>query len=448
MTCGKCHENVKQTYLRSVHGTAALEGKRESPVCTDCHGEHSITAVKLAASKVFPSHIPGTCGQCHGAEYIATRYDLPRRVVETYMDSFHGLALRAGGLSVANCASCHGAHDILPPTDPRSSVNKANLAQTCGKCHPNIGTRLTTTWIRIHAPPGAAEGKPWIVNLVVRLYIIFIVGVIGAMVLHNALDYFAKLRAHFRLTRTVGGEIRFSRLARAQHITLLVLFALLTYTGFVHKFPEAWWSWPFRTIPEGNAIRALIHRISGLLFIGLMIAHGVGMLATQGGRSELRELMLRRKDWTDFWATVAFNLGRRNSLPQRARFNYVEKSEYWALLWGAGIMSLTGVMLMATELVLRWLPKVVLDLAQVIHYYEAVLAALAILVWHFYAVIFDPHEYPMNPAWLILTKRSAHAPDAPAPDALPPDPDSAAVDQPSGVAVSGSSSALDRTEVL
>jgi hypothetical protein len=105
-------------------------------------------------------------------------------------------------------------------------------------------------------------------------------------------------------------------------------------------------------------------------------------------------------------------------------------------------------MLMATELVLRWLPKVVLDLAQVIHYYEAVLAALAILVWHFYAVIFDPHEYPMNPAWLILTKRSAHAPDAPAPDALPPDPDSAAVDQPSGVAVSGSSSALDRTEVL
>ena len=72
-------------------------------------------------------------------------------------------------------------------------------------------------------------------------------------------------------------------------------------------------------------------------------------------------------------------------------------------------MIVTGGMLVFTETVLRWWPKVWHDVAQVIHYYEALLATLAIVVWHFYWVIFDPKEYPMNPAWLI-GKRASHPP--------------------------------------
>ncbi|MBI2094535.1 MAG: hypothetical protein HYT88_07460, partial [Candidatus Omnitrophica bacterium] len=97
-TCGKCHENIKQTYQRSVHGAAVKAGKRDAPVCTDCHGEHSITAVKEATSKVFPSHIPETCGQCHAAERVITKYQLPAHVLETYMESFHGLSLQLGSV--------------------------------------------------------------------------------------------------------------------------------------------------------------------------------------------------------------------------------------------------------------------------------------------------------------------------------------------------------------
>jgi hypothetical protein len=67
-------------------------------------------------------------------------------------------------------------------------------------------------------------------------------------------------------------------------------------------------------------------------------------------------------------------------------------------------MIVTGAMLVFTETVLRLWPKVWNDVAQVIHYYEALLATLAILVWHFYWVIFDPKEYPMNPSWLIGKK--------------------------------------------
>jgi hypothetical protein len=88
-------------------------------------------------------------------------------------------------------------------------------------------------------------------------------------------------------------------------------------------------------------------------------------------------------------------------------------------MWGSVVMVITGIMLVFSEALVRMWPKVVQDLAKVFHFYEAVLATLAIVVWHAYWTIFDPHEYPMNPAWLIGKKAShaghaaAHAPEAP-----------------------------------
>jgi cytochrome b subunit of formate dehydrogenase len=83
----------------------------------------------------------------------------------------------------------------------------------------------------------------------------------------------------------------------------------------------------------------------------------------------------------------------------------MEKAEYWALVWGGAVMAITGVALWATNWMLAWLPKSVLDFATAVHFYEAVLATLAVFVWHFYAVIFDPDVYPMDTAW--LTGRSS-----------------------------------------
>jgi cytochrome b subunit of formate dehydrogenase len=409
-TCGKCHENVRQTYQRSVHGTAAASGIRDAPVCTDCHGEHTIQAVREATSKVAPSHIPETCGQCHGAERIAARYEMSPRVVETYMKSFHGLAMQFGGLTVANCASCHGFHDILPSKDALSSVNPKNLPQTCGKCHPGIGTRLATGRLRIHDLPGAAKGKPWIVNLIARIYIVLIVVTIAGMLVHNALDYVHKARNHVRWAKTQDGEPRLSRWMRVQHYLLIVLFVLLAYTGFVHKFPDAFWSWPFRAMESGGYLRGMIHRVCGWLFAGLVGVHVVTAFGTQSGRAELKLMWLRFHDLKDVLVTLAYNLGLRKTPPPPRKWTYVEKAEYWALMWGSVVMIVTGAMLIFTETVLRLLPKVWHDVAQVIHFYEALLATLAIVVWHFYWTIFDPKEYPMNPAWLI-GKKAPHAPE-------------------------------------
>ena len=89
----------------------------------------------------------------------------------------------------------------------------------------------------------------------------------------------------------------------------------------------------------------------------------------------------------------------RREKPKYGRFNYAEKAEYWALVWGTALMGLTGVMLWAKVWVGNTLARWWVDIATAVHFYEAILATLAIVVWHFYQVFLDPDVYPMNWAW-------------------------------------------------
>lgn len=428
-TCGRCHENVERTYVHSVHGMAVTEGVRDAPVCTDCHGEHTIFAVSLPESSVSLEHVPETCAQCHAARRITTQYQLAPDVMSTYVESFHGLALKGGNPTVANCSSCHGVHDILPSSDPMSSVNPQELPQTCGRCHPGIGTRLAAEFFKIHAPKGPREDKPWIVNLVSIAYIVLIVATIGGMWLFVALDYWRKSRAHVRAVKAdPGAEVRLTPSMRWQHLILTVLFVALAYTGFVHAFPDAFFSWPFRAMPNGNALRSSLHRISGWAFVVFFTAHAAALILGRAGRAHARALWFSRDDVNDVIAQLLHNLGRRQDGPPRRRWNYAEKAEYWALVWGSVVMIITGIMRIYSEAMLRLWPKVWSDVAQVVHYYEAVLATLAILVWHAYWVVFDPAEYPMNPSWLIGTRASqhAHAPDSTQAGDAPEEPEATA----------------------
>lgn len=414
-TCGRCHENVERTYIHSVHGKALSEGVRDTPVCTDCHGEHGIMAVASPESRVSFANVPETCAQCHAARRIVTQYQLPPDVMSTYVQSFHGLALKGGNATVANCASCHGVHDILPSSDPMSSVNPKDLPQTCGRCHPGIGTRLAADFFKIHAPPGRHEEKPWIVNTVTLIYIVVIVLTIGGMAMFVALDYGRKARDHVRAVEACPtAEERLTPSMVRQHLVLTVLFVALVYTGFVHRFPDAFFSWPFKVIPDGNVMRGALHRIFGWAFVVFFTVHLWGLVGTARGRAHARALWMRWQDVKDTLAQLRYNLGLKTATPPpHRRWNYAEKAEYWALVWGSVVMVITGIALVFTEAMLRLWPKVWHDLAQVIHFYEAVLATLAILVWHAYWVIFDPKEYPMNPAWLIGTRmpHAAHSPE-------------------------------------
>ncbi|HTF23023.1 MAG TPA: hypothetical protein VK937_03780, partial [Candidatus Limnocylindria bacterium] len=98
-----------------------------------------------------------TCGRCHADARLTRLYDLPADRVPSYADSYHGLALREGSLTTANCASCHGVHDILRSSDPRSTVNAANLAKTCGQCHTGVNEKFAIGPVHFRIATGPAH---------------------------------------------------------------------------------------------------------------------------------------------------------------------------------------------------------------------------------------------------------------------------------------------------
>ncbi len=429
--CGSCHAQVLQHYQESIHGQALARGVVDVPVCTTCHHAHLILAPGNPHSSVYPTHIPETCGQCHGNVRLSREYGLPTNRLLTYDASFHGMMSKEGSITVANCASCHGVHLILPSSDPRSSINPKNLPKTCGKCHPGAGTTFAIG--PVHEMPGAGKGTVSKAIVWVRwFYLIIIPLTIGLMFLHNLGDWLHKLgriRLHPpespRLNPEAGNEgtqIRMYRFERIEHGLLLISFLVLAWTGFALKYPAAWWAQPLLMWESsGLPLRGIIHRIAAVVFMAVAGMHVVSLLRSERLRRHWRSLWPTVDDLRQAFQGLAYNLGLRAEPPLLPEHGYVEKIEYWAMVWGTAIMTLTGLMLWGHNLILRWLPKVFLDLASTIHFYEAVLAALAILVWHFYGVIFDPEVYPMDTAWLTgRSPRRRHA--APVEQPKPADP--------------------------
>ena len=190
--------------------------------------------------------------------------------------------------------------------------------------------------------------------------------------------------------------VRMTMNQRWQHLILLTSFIVLVITGFALKFPESWFA---ELLGMGEHLRSVVHRVAGVVLIGAGIYHILYVAAWYEGRRLIRDLAPRPQDAFDAWGTMLYYLGLSKQKPAFGRFNYAEKAEYWALVWGTGLMGLTGIMLWAKvwvgDLFARWW----VDVATAIHYYEAILATLAIVVWHFYQVFFDPDVYPMNGAW-------------------------------------------------
>jgi cytochrome b subunit of formate dehydrogenase len=394
-TCGKCHNAVAQEYAQSIHGKASARGNWQSPVCTDCHGIHTIKA-RLDPNSSVSSHAlaQATCAGCHESVRIAQEFGVESRRASTYLSSYHGLASRLGSQVVANCASCHGSHSILPSDDPRSMTNRANLVHTCGQCHPGVTEKFVVGKVHIDAPLSADTGSV-AVRWIRKFYLSMIFAVIGGMLLHNFIIWRKKAIArrreenHFVTRMTLHQQI--------QHAVLFTSFIVLVLTGFALKYPDSWLA---SFLSLGERVRGWTHRIAGVVLIGIGVYHLAYIALTRDGRKLLRDFLPTLRDATDVVGTMRHYLGLRSDKPPFARFNYAEKAEYWALVWGLIVMAATGIMLWAKVTIGHMLPRWWLDVATAIHFYEAVLASLAIVVWHFYQVFLDPDTYPMNWAWL------------------------------------------------
>jgi nitrate/TMAO reductase-like tetraheme cytochrome c subunit len=244
-TCGKCHTQVTQTFDASIHGQAIAHGNTLSPVCTDCHGIHSIKSHKDPNSPVAEQNLSrDTCARCHEGVRLSSEFGVPGNRVSTYMDSYHGLAAEGGSVVAANCSSCHGVHNILPSSDPRSTINKANLDATCGKCHKGATQKFTLT--PVHMADGIHPHD--IGSIVTRwvriIYTILILGIIGAMFAHNFIIWRSKTVARRQMQNPMMQ--RMSTNQRWQHLILLSSFIVLVITGFALKFPDSWfadWAW-------------------------------------------------------------------------------------------------------------------------------------------------------------------------------------------------------------
>lgn len=408
-SCSQCHKAAAEDYLHSIHATAFSRGNRDAPVCTDCHGEHNILDHSNPDSPVAPANMAQqVCGECHGSYKLTERYGMDSNRVATFEDSFHGLAARGGAVEIVNCGSCHGYHDVRGEADPESLVHPDNLAKTCGQCHEGANERFATG--KVHVSIDRASEEP-VLFWIATIYIWGIFLIVGGMVIHNGLDFFHKVRLkatshwtpHYHPLDDTPHRLylRMSVNERIQHAILALSFIILVITGFMLRYPEAWWVQGLRNLSShAFEYRGLIHRIAGVVMCLAGVWHVAYLALTNRGRQLFLDLLPCKKDLADMLGILRYNLGLSKNRPLFARFSYIEKTEYWALIWGSILMTVTGFLLWYENTTIGLFTKLGFDISRTIHFYEAILATLAIIVWHFYFVIFNPDVYPMNLSWL------------------------------------------------
>jgi predicted CXXCH cytochrome family protein len=145
--CRECHADVFDMYRGSFHGNLVFgESSGKAPVCADCHEAHNIMPPE---SQEFRAQIDTLCANCH------------EEALKTYLDSYHGKAFFLGDLKTAVCTDCHGGHRILAPSDPDSSVNEANLVQTCGQCHPGANDNFVQFMVHVDPQSPSSSFLVW-----------------------------------------------------------------------------------------------------------------------------------------------------------------------------------------------------------------------------------------------------------------------------------------------
>ncbi|MBW2456069.1 MAG: hypothetical protein JRI68_16240 [Deltaproteobacteria bacterium] len=409
-TCGKCHTGIAEVYELSVHGQRLAAGESRAAVCTDCHTAHQIWHPE---SKDFKLESDARCGQCH-ADRLAG-----------YLETYHGEAQSLGREGVAACYDCHGHHDIRSVEDPDSRLAPANRLKTCQQCHPTATTNLTG--YLAHADHTDRENYP-------RLYWTFVtmtallVGVFGFFGLHTLLWLIRSLVAYrrdpaaFREAKREArqereGKLfwRFRPVDRFCHFLVIFSFLLLVFTGMPLKFSSSDWAQTVFHWVGGVSVAASLHRLGALItffYFGLHVASLVALLwrhrgacRDDQGQFRFRKLLAlvfgpdspapRLQDLRDFWAHLKWFVGR-GPKPQFDRFTYWEKFDYLAVFWGVAIIGLSGLMLWFPEAATRILPGWAINVAQVVHSDEALLAAGFIFLFHFFNVHLRPERFPMD----------------------------------------------------
>ncbi|HXY95918.1 MAG TPA: hypothetical protein VEH00_03010 [Steroidobacteraceae bacterium] len=389
-TCGGCHVGILSQWRDSAHGALWMQGGTNGPVCTTCHQAH---AIKPPQSVAMRQEFPGDCGGCHSQYY------------KSFRDTLHGKATMLGEPAAAMCSDCHTAHQNLPAADPRSSVNPARLATTCGKCHRGQVTASFLTFDP-HADPTNPNRNPYL-YWVWLLMTLLLLGVFGFFGLHDLLwlqrTLVGRLRGEYREVQPVSGRYvrRFTTTQMWVHVTVVVSFLTLAATGLPLKYASARWAPGLMAFWGGPHSAGILHRIAAVVTFGYFGFHVLSALYQMIVRHERgylwgpRSMVPQPSDVRDFIANIGYFLYLRPH-PRFDRWTYWEKFDYLAVFWGVAIIGFTGLMLWFPGVFAHFLPGWTLNAAYIAHSDEALLATGFIFLFHYFHTHLRPESFPMD----------------------------------------------------
>jgi formate dehydrogenase gamma subunit len=189
---------------------------------------------------------------------------------------------------------------------------------------------------------------------------------------------------------------RFDLTQRIQHLLLIVSFTTLAITGLLQLLVRSSWAQQIMHIlGDIDGVRR-IHHVAGVLLLFVLFYHVVSIVwDIVAGRSV--RMLPRLQDVKDAIHSVNYLLGRRTESPKYDRFDFKQKMEYWALIWGTFLMVATGLILMFPQVITQFVPGVVVYAAKAAHGLEALLAIVSIITWHMYSTHFAEGMWPLDP---------------------------------------------------
>jgi predicted CXXCH cytochrome family protein len=414
--CVQCHDQ-QSVYRNSIHGKAVAAGNQDSAACNDCHNLHEIKALGDPKSHQNREFHTKVCMKCHADEKLMKRNNVVTVAVKSYLESYHGKNYRLGfPEKVAGCADCHTAHEVLPPKDPKSSVNPANLVKTCRQCH----TRAMPLFARFYAHGEHNDREKYpilfytfiaMTGLLVSTFAVFWVHTLLWMFrgfVENREKEAALAEGHLEHAIADGHKQyrRFNRRHIFLHFLVITSFLGLSLTGLPLKFSDQEWAKTLMGIYGGSANAGLIHRFcAGITFVYflsaiLMSIHFLfirkdipgNFLRRMFGPDSLCPNLRDLKDVTGMVRWFFF----KGPKPTFERWTYWEKFDFIAVFWGMFAIGGSGLMLWFPELFGMFLPGWMFNVATIIHSDEALLATGFIFTVHFFNTHGRPEKFPMD----------------------------------------------------
>jgi cytochrome b subunit of formate dehydrogenase len=414
-TCATCHQFIHERLLESVHGREpADEASREpaaaynaprKPGCTDCHEGHDLPH---PSSVEFRLAMPDRCGNCHA--------DL----TSSYSRSLHGKLTDLGYLPAAKCSDCHGAHDILPASEPASRLSSANRQQTCAQCHAGANENFLT--FDPHADPSNARRDALLywVNIGLTTLLCAVFGIFG---LHSLL-WFARSLPHAAKRRRPAypkpgapAYVRFRPIHRLAHGVLMTSFLGLALTGLPLKYGHYELAQRVSWALGGFSSTAVWHRFFGVAnfccLVFYVIWFGIQLIIgpRRAGVGRLQYVfspdspVFNRRDLSDVGKMLRWFVGL-GPKPTFDRWTYWEKFDLWAAGADIVLIGTTGLILWFPNEFCALLPGRAINVADLIHGKLALLATGFVFAIHFFNSNLRPEKFPMDVS--ILTGMVSH----------------------------------------